>query len=346
MRTAARALVPVLWWLVCGSMAGGCAHGGIGSAQGWSAVKSRHFTVYARIPRETQLLMRDLELAYASLGSTFFKRVEMPHVDVVALSPEVFEQVMGFRRSIVALAAVPGGGDIGKDGLLFTKDDQGHPNVAEALAHLFINKSFPTAPLWFHEGFAGYVRTVQYRSGSNGQVACFGVLPREKEPVLPLQKMLAISWDDYDGDEARNWYRYTTRLVIDYIFHGAEGKNAVRMRPLIDALMAGKSGPETLEAAFPSISLDVLDHKLSEHAADLVYQVTGESPKRGLCPIGAAIAGDHAFDDSKPTVEPAPAPAMEAVLQAVLKLPRRDGYPPWYPADVIARASATASPAK
>src|SRR5262245_43183436 len=134
--------------------AAGCAHGGIGAADGWSAVKSKHFTVYARYPRETQLLVRDLELAYSSLGSTFFKHVELPRVEVVAFSPEGFEEVLGFRRSTVALAAAPGGGAIGKDGLLLTKDDQGHPVVSEALAHLFINRSFASAPLWFHEGFA------------------------------------------------------------------------------------------------------------------------------------------------------------------------------------------------
>ncbi len=338
MRKTARGLVPVLWSVLCWQLASGCAHGGIGSTEGWSAVKSRHFTVYARYPRETQLLLRDLELAYSSLGSTFFKHVQLPHVDVVAFSPEVFEEVMGFRRSAVALAGAPGGGAIGGDGLLVTKDDKDRPVVAEALAHLFINKSFASAPLWFHEGFASYVRTVQYMSGPSGQVACFGLLPREKEPVLPLRTVLATSWEDYDGDQARNWYRYTARLVIDYILHGAQGKNAVRMRPLIDAVGAGKSGAESLEAAFPNVALDVLDRKLAEHAADLVYQVSGDSPRRGLCPLPAQVAGDLAVDESKPAVEPAPAPALTALFEGMLKLPHRDGYPPWYPADVVARA--------
>jgi hypothetical protein len=330
---------PVFRGLVAAvALAAGCAHGGIGSPEGWSAVKSKHFTVYARYPRETQLLMRDLELAYSSLGSTFFKSVDLPRVEVVAFSPEVFEEVLGFRRNTVAVAGLPGGGAIGKDGLLLTKDDQGRPVVAEALAHLFINKSFSSAPLWFHEGFAAYVRTVEYRYGAGGQIACFGVLPGEKEPVLPLQRVLTLSWDDYDGDQARNWYRYTTRLLIDFILHGAAGKNAVRMRPLIEAVGAGKSPQETLEAAFPNVSMEVLDRKLAEHAADLVYQVTGDSPKRGLCPLPAAIAADRAVDESKPQVDPAPTQELAAVFQAMLKLPRRDGYPPWYPAEVIARA--------
>jgi hypothetical protein len=314
----------------------GCAHGGIGSASGWSVVRSKHFTVYALYPRETKLLVRDLETTYSSLGSTFFKNVNLPQVDVLAFSPEVFEEVLGFHRDAVAVGELPGGG-IGKAGLLITKDDKGHPGVTEPLAHLFIHKSFAGAPLWFHEGFAAYLRTVQYRYGPGGQMACFGVLPGEKAPVLPMQKMLAVSWDDYDGDQARSWYRNTTRLLIDYILHGADGKNSGRMRPLIEAVGQGKPAQASLEAAFPNVALETLDRKLSEHAADVVYQLESASPRRGLCPLPAAIAADRAASDDRPQVTEAPAAAMASLFQAVLKLPRRNGYPPWYPPEVVAR---------
>ncbi len=320
-------------------IAAGCAHGGIGSAEGWSVVTSRNFAVYARTARETQLLVRDLELAHSTIGATFFKNVSLPRIDVLVFSPETFEQTMGFLRGAVALASGPGGGgSIGKDGLLITMDDKGHPLVSEALAHLYIHKSFPDAPLWFHEGFAAYVRTVQYRYGDGNQVACFGVLPREKEPVLPVRKLVEVSWDAYDGPEARNWYRFTSRLIIDYILHGAEGKNTSRFRPLVEAVEGGQPPLGAIEAAFPSVSLDVLDRKLAEHAADLAYQVGSESPRRGLCPLPARIPPERAVDEGQPTVTPAPAGALAALFQAVLKLPRRDGYPPWYPPAAVAQA--------
>jgi hypothetical protein len=316
----------------------GCAHGGIGSAGGWSVVQSKHFSLYTLYPRDTQLLLRELELAYTSLGATFFKAAQLPRIDALVFTEETFGEVMGFHRNAVALARAPGGGDIGKDGLLITKDDKAPAALAEALAHLFIAKTFTGAPLWFHEGFAGYVRTVQYRYGGGGQMACFGLPPNEKEPLVPLRKLIAMSWDDYDSDEGRNWYRFTSRLVIDYILHGADGKNAPRLRLLIEAVSAGKPGAEALEAAFPNVALEVLDRKLSEHAADLAYKMSGAVPPRGLCPLPAAIASGRGVDETPPQISPAPAEPLAALFQAVLRLPRRQGYPPWYPADVIGRA--------
>jgi hypothetical protein len=336
MSTTRRALL--VSGLVAALASVGCAHGGIGSAEGWSVVESPHFSLHTLIPRETQLLVRDLELAHSSIGSTFFKNVDLPRVDVLVLTPETFEEVMGPYRDAIALARSPGGVAIGKDGLLITKDDKAHPDVSEALAHLYIHRSFAGAPLWFHEGFAAYLRTAEYRYGDGGQMACFGVLPAEKEPLLPVRKLLELSWDDYDGNEGRNWYRYTSRLLIDFILHGAAGKNATRMRPLVEAVGLGKRPVETIEAAFPSVALDVLDRKLSEHAADVAHQVGSASPVRGLCPLPARIPPDRAVDERKPQVSPAPAAAMAALFQAVLKLPRRTGYPPWYPPDVVARA--------
>jgi hypothetical protein len=316
----------------------GCAHGGIGKAEGWSVVKSPHFSLYVLYPRETQLLVRDLELAHSSIGSTFFKNVELPRTDVLVLTPETFEEVFGAYRNTVALARSPGGAAIGKDGLLITKDDKAHPVVSEALAHLYIHKGSKGAPLWFHEGFSGYLRTAEYRYGQGDQMACFGVLPREKEPLIPVRKLVELSWDDYDGDEARTWYRYTSRLLIDFIMHGAAGKNSIRMRPLVEAVGQGQPGIATVEAAFPNVAFETLDKKLSEHAADVVYQVGSAAPLRGLCPLPARIPPERAVDERKPEVSAAPADALAALFQALLKLPRRTGYPPWYPPEVVERA--------
>jgi hypothetical protein len=314
-----------------------CAHGGVGSTAGWSKVESRHFNLYAETPRDTQLVVTDLELAYAGLGATFFKNVEMPRVDVLVMTHETFGELMGFRRGTVALAGVPAG-TIGHDGLIISKDDRARPVTAEAMAHLLIARAFPQAPLWFHEGFASYARTVQYREGNGQRVACFGLSGGERDPLIPLEQLVSLSWDDYDGDQARSWYKYTARMVIDFILHGAQGKNAGRMRPLIEAVAAGKSGREAIEAAFPSVDLQVLDGKLKEHAAEVANDVATGSPVRGLCPLAAKIAADRAVDEAKPTVTPASQAELDVLLQGLLRLPRRDGYPPWYPADVVARA--------
>ena len=267
----------------------GCAHGGIGTAEGWSVVKSKHFSLYVLYPRETQLLVRDLELAHSSIGSTFFKNVDLPRIDVLVLTPETFEEVLGsYRERAGAGPGRPAAAAIGKDGLLITKDDKGHPGVSEAVAHLFIHKGFAERAPLVSRGVRGATcARPSTATAQAGQMACFGVLPREKEPLIPVRKLLEISWDDYDGNEARNWYRYTSRLLIDFILHGAGGKNASRMRPLIEAVGQGKPPVETVEAAFPSVALEMLDRKLSDHAADVAYQVGSASP----CPRALPLAG-------------------------------------------------------
>ena len=133
--------------------------------------------------------MTSLELAHSAIGGTFFKKVEMPRLDVLVLPHEAFGELMGFRRDTVALARSPAG-TIGSSGLIISRDDRGRPNTGEAVAHLLIAKAFPQAPLWFHEGFAGYARRVAYREGAGGQMACFGLPSGDKEPLVPLEKLV------------------------------------------------------------------------------------------------------------------------------------------------------------
>ena len=321
------------------SLSGGlsCAHGGVGSTKGWSRVESRHFTLYAETARDTQLVVTSLELAHSAIGGTFFKKVDLPRVDVLVLPHESFGELMGFRRDTVALARAPAG-TIGSSGLIISRDDRGRPNTGEAVAHLLIAKAFPQAPLWFHEGFAAYARRVAYREGAGGQLACFGLPSGDKEPLVPLDKLVTIGWDEYDGDEARSWYKHTAQMLIDFILHGSDGRNKGRMLPLVEAVAAGQSGRDVLEAAFPNVALSVLDAKLKEHAAEVAAQVASGSPRRGLCPLPAPIAADRAVDETPPHVTPASQAELDVLLQGLLKLPRRDGYPPWYPPEVIARA--------
>jgi hypothetical protein len=322
--------------LAAGAFVAGCAHGGIGNPEGWSVVKSKHFTIYAGTPRNTQLDLRSLELAYAAFKSGLFKHVDM-NVDVVFLEDTDFPEVVGFRRKYMSLAKVPGGGPIGASGLLILKDDPGGNSEAEGLAHLFIDKAFPKAPLWFHEGFSSYARTVMVMTNSEGKRGgCFGKVEGGQDTLMPLEKLLGLSWDDTDGDEARSWYTYTARTLIDYIIHGEDGKNRERMGWLASAVSDGKSSQEAFAAAFPNVAPSAMDKKLGAHAADAAFQSKNNSAAvRGLCPWGVEIKDENAPDEGDPKIEPAPAAAIKAVLEAVKKLPRLDGYPPWYPADKI-----------
>jgi hypothetical protein len=327
-------------WILGGVMAlsVGCAHGGIGNPEGWSLMQSQHFNVYVGAPRHATTALAGLEYSYASLSSSFFRGVDLPKVDVLFLEEDDFGDLLGFRRNEVVLPKLPSSAtSVGANGLIVLKDAQSDQSGTEALTHLFIEKKFPHAPLWFHEGFASYARTVEYRGGDGKHAACFGVPKGDTEPLLPLAKVGAMSWDDYDGDEARSWFKYTGRTLIDYILHGDGGKNMEKISPFVAAVAAGKPLDGVVAAAFPGQSLDALDKKLSEHSADVSYQLKNESKVRGLCPLPFSVPDDKAADQGERKMSPAPAADVKAVLEALKKLPRLDGYPAWYPPEVVAK---------
>ncbi|HXU79808.1 MAG TPA: hypothetical protein VN914_00305, partial [Polyangia bacterium] len=217
------------------------------------------------------------------------------------------------------------------------KDVQSDHAGTEALTHLFIEQKFPHAPLWFHEGFASYARTVEYRQGEGRRTACFGVPKGKTDTLLPLEKVAAISWDDYDGDEARSWFQYTGRTLFDYILHGDEGRNREKITPFVAAVAEGKRLDGAVAAAFPGQSLAALDKKLGEHSADVGYQMGNESKVRGLCPLPFAVPEDKAADQGERKISPAAPADIKAMLDALKKLPRLDGFPPWYPPEVVAK---------
>src|SRR6185436_11745818 len=88
-------------WILAGALtlALGCAHGGIGSSEGWSVMQSQHFNVYVGAPRHATTALAGLEYSYASLSSSFFRGVELPKVDVLFLEEDEFNDLLGFRRS-------------------------------------------------------------------------------------------------------------------------------------------------------------------------------------------------------------------------------------------------------
>ena len=67
-------------------------------------------------------------------------------------------------------------------------------------------------------------------------------------------------------------------------------------------------------------------------------RVSSGSPTRGSVPAARADPRRSRGGRQPPQVNPASKPDLDVLMQGLLKLPRRDGYPPWYPADVVARA--------
>jgi len=330
-----------IWFVLVTALGAGCASTGLNSPDTWHVAKSKRFTMYTPTTMSHGELMNGLEYHYASLASSFFRK-DIGSVDVLFLEDVDFVDTFGSRRSNVALHRIPGGGKIGKEGLIVIKGVQGDLGAAEAITHVFIDRVLPGAPLWFHEGFAGYGRTGQYKEGDGRRVACFGGAhasdPRfiTEARFIPLDKMFAMSWDEYDGEEARTWYKNTARMLIDFSMHGEDGKRQKAMGAMVDGFLAGKDTASIMKTGFPDLDVKGLSERVIAHGTDIANR---PSNVRGLCPIGFPIPDEKAADVGDHPLEAADGADIRALIAAVRSLPRRaDGFPGWYPEEIIARA--------
>src|SRR5262249_23320702 len=153
---------------------------------------------------------------------------------------------------------------IGKDGLIILKGVQGDLGANEAITQIFVDRVLPTAPLWFHEGFASYSRMGQYKEGDGRRVACFGAAPANDPRLsgdarfMPLDKVFSLSWDEYDGDEARSWYKNTAHMLIDFAMHGDDGKRQKAMGAMVEGFLAGQDTATIIRAGFPDMDVKAL----------------------------------------------------------------------------------------
>lgn len=317
--------------------AGGCASTGLNSPDGWHVVKSKRFTMYTATSLSHAETLNGLEYHYASLSSSFFRK-DIGNVDVVFLENEDFTDVFGVKRSYVVMPKVPGNGKIGKDGLLIVRPlhGAGDTTSAEALTHVFIDRVLPPAPLWFHEGFSAYARMAEYKEGEGKRFACFGRPGFNETRFIPLDKLFPMSWDEYDGDEARSWYKNTARMLIDFAIHGDGGKHLPAMNAMIEGFLEQKDTSAIMKTAFPSLDLKKLGERVTAHGLDVINQ---PASIRGICPLGFPIPDDKAADIGDKPLAAADVADIKELIVAMKKLPRRnDGYPGWYPLDVVQNA--------
>jgi hypothetical protein len=151
-----------------------------------------------------------------------------------------------------------------------------------------------------------------------------------------------MTWDEYDGDEARSWYKNTARMMIDYAMHGDGGKHQRAMFVMVDGFLKGQDSNSIIKAAFPLMDTKKLSERVTEHGLDVINRPANI---RGVCPIPFPIPDDKVADIGDKPLAAADANDIRAVLAAIKSLPRRsDGYPGWYPEDVIEKAEK--SPAK
>jgi hypothetical protein len=259
---------------------------------------------------------------------------------MLLLENEDFGEMFGLKRGGVALASSPAGAKLGKDGLIVLRPDPEGDDGAEMLTHIMLHKLIPTAPLWFHEGLAGYIKKLEYKEGTGVRAACFGKPQSDPSTFIPLQQLIGMSWDDYDGDNARGWYKHTARSLIDYIVHFNNGQYFNKLPVIFEGLAANKPSADLLASTF-GMSVADLGQKVNEFNNEVSHAASTGATIRGLCPLGVGIPDANAPDANGPhpvwgNLSPTD---FTSLIEALKKLPRRDdGYPPWYPPDIVARA--------
>jgi hypothetical protein len=172
--------------------------------------------------------------------------------------------------------------------------------------------------------------------GKGRQIACFGRPGGGREALIPIKDLFATDWDQYD-EGPRGWLRHTAGVLMDFIIFGENARYRGRFDQLVAGVIEGKPGPTLFAAVFPEVlPLDSWNTKISAHDRELQY--LAGTPVRGLCPLGFEIPPEKRADPDQREVLPAPPDQIAALLDAIKKLPRRDdGYPAWYPSEVIAR---------
>jgi hypothetical protein len=343
----------------CLTLASGCA-----TYEGWSAVKTEHFTLYTAGISNHQDVIRALENGYSGFAaSPFFKSsaASVGKIDVLFMDDQDFLDLMGQRRSGAAIAKVPGDGKIGKDGLLVlhpftlnemttdltldsdlkaTGDADANPGgraALEMLAHLFIVKAFPKAPLWFHEGFSAYLSTMELRSDDKGQVlSCMGFV-RSSDAYLGLSKMWELSFSQVATAEVRGFFRATAYTFIDYILHGDNDAHRGKMGALLGGVASGDDSQSVIKAVFDGTPLDAIDTAVKSHRNNMAAVLTTKTKARSQCPMGVLVPPElKPADVITPISTEANPTDIEAVFRALGALPALDEFPPYFPLEVTA----------
>jgi hypothetical protein len=323
----------VLW--VAALLVAGCGHSVLNSMEGWRAVRTQHLTFYTSTRVLYSTTQAAAEHSYAAMASSFFQGADVGNVDVLFLEGEDFGALLGYKRQVAVMAKVPGNGKIGQRGLIVLQTDPTGKAVHGPLMHLFMQKRVPHAPLWLHEGMAGYAGTLVLMGGHGHQVACFGRPMGGRGQLIKVDELFGATWDQF-AEGPQSWYHYTASVLIDYILHAENARYRDRLDGIVERVSNGEPAPAVLSSAMPGMTMDMLNRKISDHSRDLQY-IAG-SPVRGRCPMGFEIPPENMANPDQREITPVAAADMKELFEALKKLPARDdGYPSWYPPEVITR---------
>jgi hypothetical protein len=304
-----------------------------------------------------------LELSHAAYQA-LFPDVKTGVVDAVWLKDEPGSATRFFGplddpQSGWTLETMPSDGKIGREGLIVLErkdelvpNDRGtftmHSTRDEGLAktqmaHLFIMKAVPMAPLWLQVGLARYMSRFRIHYKGDSAVACFGSVVFD-EPIRPgggggrrvlisLNELFNTDWYGYDRKK-RYWYEYTAYALVHFLVHGDRGFNKTRFPILLQAIRDGKTTEEALATAYPQILPAEWDDRLEEyvhpkHGPAMIAE--NRNIPQGMCLPVPPVR----LSEEKPKKTPADAYEIEVMLDDLRRVDPFRRHSQWMPHDVV-----------
>ena len=341
----------------------------------WSVNRSRNVALYTDAKLEHRFIQEWLELSHAAF-QPFFPEVKTGTVDAVWLKVEPGSGTRIYRpwddpRAGWTLETVPSGGKIGRHGLIILERElefRGthfagvrNEQLAKAqMAHLFIMKAVPMAPLWVQIGLGRYMQKFRIHYQGKLWMACYGGVafdeplvasPAQLDPLgrmgqrgtvgvgdgrratIDVEKLFTTDWYDYDG-QGRRWFEYTAYALIHYLIHGDNGFNRSRFPLFLKALREGQSSEVALRTAYPQVLDDEWDERLAVHvrpSMSRAYRAGMSELPQGMC---FQIPPAH-HADKKPRREKADTDDIATLMSDLERVEPFRRHAGWWPQDIV-----------
>ncbi len=338
----------------------GCSHLPDRAGKGWVAHDTRNTRVYSATKIEHRYAQEWLETAFHAYKHSFFKTVTTRPVEAMFLEAEPGGLTRFYRPNddppdAWSIEGMPGGGRIGKNGLIVLTERRNYRGVSEQVAYQMISQAMPNAPVWFRIGFARYLSEYRVHYRGDKYLVCYGswrrLVPQShfvsptpywtggraqtttsypgRDVLLPIADVLNADWYDY-ADDGRRWFDFTAYALVSYLIHGRDAWHASRFNVLLDAFSAGHSTVDALATAYPHLLFDELDEEVTRYARKPSGAYWEQNPD-GLC--FKIPSAKHA--EKVAAKNPVSQADVQAALDDLKRMPLWRGYGSWYPTDVL-----------
>jgi hypothetical protein len=341
----------------------GCSYNPRRPGAGWTAHDSRNVRVYSSTLVEHEYPQEWLENAFHAYQNSFFKEQKLKPLEAMFLQVPPGSGTRIYRPNddppvAWTLEGMPGGGRIGKSGLIVLTERRDAKGASRQVAYQLIGQAIPKAPVWLRIGFGQYLAEfrVHYRADRRRDPwkVCYGTQSGFLSPsyyanlgglgsrpqtlrsvpgrdvLIPLSDVLGADWYAY-ARNGRYWFNFTAYAFVSFLIHGRDSWHATRFPLLLEALGAGLSTADALASAYPHLLPEELDEELSNYVRAPRQGVFWQEKPDGLC--FAIPPGDHA--SAKTAASPVSEVDVQMALDDLRRLPMWRGYASWYPQDVL-----------